>query len=148
MGRGRSTLVLLLVALGFGGYLYFVDSKRPVTDANAKLPEVTEWAKMAYQAAPSGENLRTLIRLFQQPNPNISNRENLDVMRLMATSGGLVVSQDYLEYAEMASKTGIYGEVKTAIDAGRSKGVLSASQGGDLSRYPLPGSPYGHPAVT
>lgn len=100
--------------------------------ANAKLPEVTEWAKMAYQAAPSGENLRTLIRLFQQANPNISNRENLDVMRLMATSGGLVVSQDYLEYAEMASKTGIYGEVKTAIDAGRSKGVLSASQGGDL----------------
>jgi len=100
--------------------------------ANAKLPEVTEWAKSAYQAAPSGENLRTLIRLFQQANPNISNRENLDVMRLMATSGGLVVSQDYLEYAEMASKTGIYGEVKTAIDAGRSKGVLSASQGGDL----------------
>lgn len=36
MGRGASTLVLLLLALGFGGYLYFVDSKRPVTDANAK----------------------------------------------------------------------------------------------------------------
>src|SRR3546814_18209486 len=89
---------------------------------------------MAYQAAPSGENLRTLIRLFQQANPNISNRENLDVLRLMATSGGLVVAQDYLEYAEMASKTGIYGEVKSAIDAGRSKGVLSASQGGDLSQ--------------
>ncbi len=100
--------------------------------ATAKLPEVTEWAKMAYQAAPSGENLRTLIRLFQQANPNISNRENLDVLRLMATSGGLVVAQDYLEYAEMASKTGIYGEVKSAIDAGRGKGVLNASQGGDL----------------
>lgn len=100
--------------------------------ATAKLPEVTEWAKSAYQAAPSGENLRTLVRLFQQANPNISNRENLDVLRLMATSGGLVLAQDYLEYAEMASKTGIYGEVKTAIDAGRSKGVLNASQGGDL----------------
>ncbi|WP_176595691.1 MULTISPECIES: hypothetical protein [Sphingobium] len=100
--------------------------------ATAKLPEVTEWAKSAYQAAPNGENLRTLVRLFQQANPNISNRENLDVLRLMATSGGLVLAQDYLEYAEMASKTGIYGEVKTAIDAGRSKGVLNASQGGDL----------------
>ncbi|EQB05376.1 hypothetical protein L286_07920 [Sphingobium sp. HDIP04] len=106
--------------------------------AQAKLPEVTEWAKMAYQAAPSGENLRTLIRLFQQANPNISNRENLDVLRLMATSGGLVVAQDYLEYAEMASKTGIYGEVKSAIDAGRSKGVLSASQGGDLYQTAVP----------
>jgi hypothetical protein len=106
--------------------------------ANAKLPEVTEWATMAYSAAPSGENLRTLIRLFQQANPNITNRENLDVLRLMAVSGGLVVAQDYLEYAEMASKTGIYGEVKTAIDSGRSKGVLSASQGGDLYQTAVP----------
>jgi hypothetical protein len=106
--------------------------------ATAKLPEVTEWATLAYQANPSGENLRTLVRLFQQANPNISNRENLDVLRLMATSGGLVVAQDYLEYAEMASKTGIYGEVKTAIDAGRSKGVLNATGGSDLYGTAVP----------
>ncbi|HKY21008.1 MAG TPA: DUF4340 domain-containing protein [Vicinamibacterales bacterium] len=36
MGRFRSTLILLVIALAFGGYLYFVDSKRPVEDANAK----------------------------------------------------------------------------------------------------------------
>lgn len=98
----------------------------------AKLPDVTEWAKMAYQASPSGENLRTLVRLFQRANPNISNRENLDVLRLLAVSDGLVLAPDYLEYAEMASKTGIYGEVKSAIDKGRTKGVLNASQGADL----------------
>ena len=97
--------------------------------ATAKLPEVTEWAKAAYAAQPSGENLRTLIRLFQQANPNISNRENLDVLRLMAASGGLVVAGDFVEYAETASKLGIYGEVKSAIDAGRAKGAVSASQG-------------------
>lgn len=106
--------------------------------AAAKLPEVTEWAKQAYEAAPNGENLRTLVRLFQQANPNISNRENLDVLRLLAASGGLVVAQDFTEYAEMASKTGIYGEVKSAIDAGRSKGVLNASQGGDLYQTAVP----------
>lgn len=100
--------------------------------AASNLPEVTDWATWAYQANPSGENLRTLIRLFQRANPNITNREDLDVLRLMAASNGLVVAGDYLEYAEMASKTGIYGEVKTAIDAGRSKGVLNASQGADL----------------
>lgn len=98
----------------------------------AKLPEVTEWAKMAYQAEPSGQNLRTLVRLFQRANPNISNRENLDVLRLLAASGGLVIAADFTEYAEMASKTGIYGEVKSSIDAGRTKGVLSASQGADV----------------
>jgi len=100
--------------------------------AAAKLPEVTDWARQAYEAAPNGENLRTLVRLFQQANPNITNRENLDVLRLMAASGGLVVAGDFTEYAEMASKTGIYGEVKSSIDAGRAKGVLNASQGGDL----------------
>jgi hypothetical protein len=100
--------------------------------AAAKLPEVTEWAKLAYEADPKGENLRTLIRLFQQANPAISNRENLDVLRLMATSNGLVVAGDFTEYAEMASKTGIYGEVKSAIDAGRAKGVLNASQAADI----------------
>ncbi|MDI1295291.1 MAG: hypothetical protein PSY12_05315, partial [bacterium] len=97
----------------------------------AKLPEVTDWATWAYQAEPSGTNLRTLVRLFQRANPNITNRENLDVLRLMAASGGLVVAGDFTEYAEMASKTGIYGEVKSAIDAGRAKGVLNASQGGE-----------------
>jgi len=104
----------------------------------AKLPDVTEWAKMAYQAEPSGQNLRTLVRLFQRANPNISNRENLDVLRLLSVSGGLVIAADYTEYAEMASKTGIYGEVKSAIDAGRSKGVLSATQGADVYQTAVP----------
>ncbi|WP_420146050.1 hypothetical protein [Sphingobium sp.] len=98
----------------------------------AKLPEVTEWAKWAYQADASGENLRTLVRLFQRANPNISNRENLDVLRVLGASEGLVVAQDFTEYAEMASKTGIYGEVKSVIDKGRSKGVLNASSASDI----------------
>jgi hypothetical protein len=36
MGRGRSTLILLVLALGLGGYLYFVESKREVGNENAK----------------------------------------------------------------------------------------------------------------
>ena len=104
----------------------------------AKLPDVTEWAKMSYQADPSGQNLRTLVRLFQRANPNITNRENLDVLRLLGASDGLVVAQDFTEYAEMASKTGIYGEVKTVIDKGRSKGVLNASQGADVYQSAVP----------
>ena len=106
--------------------------------AASRLPEVAEWATLAYQAAPNGENLRTLVRLFQQSNPNITNRENLDVLRLMAASGGLVVAGDFLEYGEMASKTGIYGEVKSAIDQGRAKGVLKGTAGADLYQTATP----------
>jgi len=36
MGRTRSTLILLVVALALGGYLYFVESERPVANADAK----------------------------------------------------------------------------------------------------------------
>ena len=36
MGRAGSTLILLVVALAFGGYLYFVESDRPIADESAK----------------------------------------------------------------------------------------------------------------
>src|SRR5688572_91143 len=36
MGRTGSTLILLVIALGLGGYLYFVESERPVADPDAK----------------------------------------------------------------------------------------------------------------
>jgi hypothetical protein len=36
MGRTGSTLILLLVALGLGGYLYVFESNRPIEDENAK----------------------------------------------------------------------------------------------------------------
>ncbi len=38
MGRTGSTLILLVVALGLGGYLYFFESERPVADPDAKTP--------------------------------------------------------------------------------------------------------------
>jgi len=34
--RGRSTLILLALALGLGAYLYFIDAKKPVVDDKAK----------------------------------------------------------------------------------------------------------------
>lgn len=98
----------------------------------AGLPEIRDWASMAFQASPTGENLRTVLRVFQRTYPQMSNRENLDVLRLMNVSGGLRIKPDYLEYAEMAFKAGTYGEVQSAIGTGRSKGVLSASDGAEL----------------
>lgn len=97
---------------------------------NAGLPELKEWAQMAFDAEPSGNNLRTLLRLFQRENPTMSNRENLDLLRLMYWSGGVTVAPDYIEYAEMAGKGALYGEVTRVIEEGRKKGVLSAGDGG------------------
>lgn len=106
--------------------------------AAADLPELADWARLAFDNQPSGENLRTLLRLYQRNNPAMTNRENLDLMRLMNASGGLAVKGDYLEYAEMAFKNGIYGEVKSAIDKGRAARdrhnnlILASTDGSDL----------------
>lgn len=96
----------------------------------AGLPEITDWAQMAFDSEPNGSNLRTVLRVFQRTNPTMSNRENLDLLRLMHWSGGVALSPDYVEYAEMASKSAIYGEVKSIIEEGRQKGVLGAGDGG------------------
>jgi hypothetical protein len=97
----------------------------------AGLPEINDWARMAFEAEPSGENLRTILRVFQREHPEMSSRENLDLLRLMYWSGGLVLAPDFTEYAEMAGKSGIYGEVKSVIDDGKQQGVLGSAQGGD-----------------
>jgi hypothetical protein len=49
MGRSRSTLILLVVALAFGGYLYFVDSRQPVADEAAKPKVFTSAAEKVNQ---------------------------------------------------------------------------------------------------
>lgn len=100
--------------------------------AAADLPQTGEWANLAFNAQPSGENLRTVLRVVQRNNPAMTNRENLDLLRLMNLSGGLAIKPDYIEYAEMAFKTGIFGEVKSAIDKGRAKGVLGSGDGADF----------------
>lgn len=87
--------------------------------SEANLPQIGDWANMAFMADPSGENLRTVLRVLQRNNPSMTNRENLDLLRLMSFSGGLAIKPDYLEYAEMALKAGIYGEAKSAIETGR-----------------------------
>ena len=74
---------------------------------------------MAYEANPSAFNMRALLIILRRENPAMTNREMLDLLRLMQFSGGLGVKGDFLEYAEMAFKGGIYGEVKSVIDAGR-----------------------------
>ena len=98
---------------------------------SAGLPQIKDWAQMAFEAEPNGENLRTILRLFQREHPEMSNRENLDLLRLMYWSGGLVLAPDFTEYAEMAGKSGIYGEVKSVIDDGKRQGVLGSAQGGE-----------------
>jgi hypothetical protein len=84
MDRGKSTLILFVIALGLGGYLYFVESKRPVDDANAKKKVFTYDAAKINQLevkSASGEvtglkkganNTWTIVKPVEAPADNNS----------------------------------------------------------------------------
>ena len=62
MGRTGSTLILLVVALGLGGYLYFVESERPVADENAKTKVFGNSAKINQVQIKSSSGEVTALR--------------------------------------------------------------------------------------
>jgi hypothetical protein len=101
MGRSGSTLILLVVALALGGYLYFVESDRPIEDAEAKKKVFTYDAAKINQVqikASSGEvtalrkgadNAWTIVQPVEAPADRnnasdvVTNLANLEEQRVV-----------------------------------------------------------------
>lgn len=94
----------------------------------AALPQASEWAMYSVEADPNAKNWRSLLRGYQDTHRTLTKAENLDVMRLMRSTGSLESEYDYSEYAEAAVSSGLPGEAKAVIDEGRSKGKVGASK--------------------
>ena len=94
----------------------------------AGLPQASEWAMYSVEAEPNAKNWRSLLRGYQDTHRTLTKSENLDLMRLMRTTGSLESEYDYSEYAEAAVSSGLPGEAKAVIDEGRSKGKVGASK--------------------
>lgn len=90
-------------------------------------PDAAEWSKQNLAANPSGKNWRNLLVTFQNGTPNMTRGENLDLLRLMRRTGSLE-GGGYGEYVDIATKSGLLGEVKSVIDEGRAAGKLSSGQ--------------------
>ncbi|WP_214621308.1 tetratricopeptide repeat protein [Sphingobium nicotianae] len=98
----------------------------------SKDPSLPEWTKWALTNAGTGENWRLALREIQNNNETMTRDENLDLLRLMASSKSLQNAYSYSEYAETAWKAGLPGEVKSIIDTGRQSGEINATQLTDL----------------
>lgn len=94
----------------------------------AGAPDASQWAMTGVESAPTAESWRKLLRTFQDTNRQLTRGENLDLMRLMYQTGALQSEFEYAEYADIASKSGLLGEVKSVIDQGRSKGKLAPTK--------------------
>jgi tetratricopeptide (TPR) repeat protein len=51
----------------------------------------------------------------------------LDIYRLMRAAGAMTSERDYVEYAALANSGAMFGEVKTVLDAGFARNVITAA---------------------
>ncbi|MGV3768391.1 MAG: hypothetical protein ACO1NM_00015 [Sphingobium phenoxybenzoativorans] len=94
-------------------------------------PDAADWSKQNLMANPSGKNWSNLLRTFQDTNKTITRGENLDLLRLMRQTGSFQSEGAYGEYIDIASKSGLLGEVKSVIEEGRAAGKIAPAKFAD-----------------
>jgi len=95
-------------------------------------PDAAEWTTLALSNSGTPDNWRLVLREVQNDNANLTRDENLDILRLMASTKSLQNDYSYNEYAETANRVGLPGEVKAILDAGRASGEITPDFLADL----------------
>lgn len=88
-----------------------------------------EWLNRQIAAYPSPDAWRSslLIHLeqLQAKGVTLDPDQRLDVLRLMRAAKAMGGESDYLQYADVAQRRGLPGEVKSVIDEGRANGKVT-----------------------
>jgi hypothetical protein len=79
---------------------------------------------------PSGDNFKNALAIYRGSGRMPVGAE-LDILRLTRASG-VAARNDYLALASTADQLNLPGEVKSALDEGRSKSVLTAADGAQM----------------
>jgi hypothetical protein len=115
MRRGRSFLILVVVALGLGAYIYFVESKREPSDttASAKKDKVFATDSSKYEEieikAASGETttLKKVNGLWEIVKPEPLPTDSSEVGSLLSTLDSLEVQRVVVENPPSAAEYGL-----------------------------------------
>jgi tetratricopeptide (TPR) repeat protein len=91
-------------------------------------PDLPQWTAQALKMDPNPDNWRIALRSYQDAHREMTREENLDLLRLMASTGALKDAYSYGEYVDASMKGGLVGEAKSVIDRGRAAGALSPTQ--------------------
>lgn len=97
-----------------------------------KAPDAAKWALASVQQNGSPAAWYSLLTGYQDAHPTLPRGEQLDLYRLMAQAGAIRSASEYSEYADLALKSGLVGEVKASIDQGRAAGKVQPTQINDL----------------
>lgn len=88
-----------------------------------------EWLNRQLAAYPSADAWRSSLLVYleqlQTKGVTLDPDQRLDVLRLMRAAKALGGESDYLQYADVAQRRGLPGEVKSVIDEGRANGKVT-----------------------
>lgn len=87
------------------------------------------WLGRQLAAYPSADAWRSSLLIYleqlQTKGVTLDPDQRLDVLRLMRASKAMGGESDYLQYADVAQRRGLPGEVKSVIDEGRASGKVT-----------------------
>lgn len=87
------------------------------------------WLNRQIAAYPGPDAWRSSLLIYleqlQAKGVTLDPDQRLDVLRLMRASKAMGGENDYLQYADVAQRRGLPGEVKSVIDEGRASGKVS-----------------------
>lgn len=86
------------------------------------------WTYKLVEAYPTGKNWRAALSVYRDSaTPKLSNRQNLELMRLMRKADAMESERDYFEYADAADPRRLPGEVVSLLEEGLAKGDVGSS---------------------
>jgi tetratricopeptide (TPR) repeat protein len=91
------------------------------------------WLNRQLAAYPGPDAWRSSLLIYleqlQDKGVTLDPDQRLDVLRLMRASKAMGGESDYLQYADVAQRRGLPGEVKAVIDEGRANGKVTKTNG-------------------
>ncbi len=94
---------------------------------------VAEVLEMLLKRYPSQKYWRDRIQMAQDL-PDLGDRENFEILRLMNEVDVLQDAGEYIELAELAIQLGLPGEAKSVLDKGFAKQILGADENADRQK--------------
>jgi tetratricopeptide (TPR) repeat protein len=88
-------------------------------------PETLALSRAYLATSPSVQGWHDALAIYRELNPNADDRLKLDIYRLMRAAGALMSERDYVEYADLANGGAMFGEVKTVLEAGFARNVIT-----------------------
>jgi hypothetical protein len=113
MRGGRSFLILLIVAVGLGTYIYFVESKRDLTEPAAKKDKVFQIDSGKFEEievhAPAGDvtHLKKIGDAWQIVEPEVMDADTTEVATLVSTLSSLEVQRTVDEHPASVQAFGL-----------------------------------------